>query len=228
MAQGHRIIEVGCVELVNRRPTGRVLHHYLQPDREIDPGAMAVHGITPQMLAGKPGFGEIAVELLAFLEGAELIIHNADFDMGFLSRELVKCGYAESHLQACCIVTDTLKLARQLWPGQRNSLDALCRRYGVDNSGREYHGALRDARLLADVYLAMTGGQVSLVLDEQPGTATTAPADGQRFERAGIRLRVLEVGEADREAHEHYLDFISSQSRNGVIWRATRPAEPPR
>ena len=170
--QGHRIIEIGCLELVNRRPSGRTWWKYLNPDREIDAGAVQVHGLTNAFLADKPRFHEVAQELREFLEGSELIIHNAPFDLGFLNREFLRCGF-EAPLSECCGVTDTVTMARRLHPGQKANLDALCKRYGVDNSGRDFHGALLDARLLADVYLAMTGGQSRLTL-EQSGAGTGA------------------------------------------------------
>jgi DNA polymerase-3 subunit epsilon len=161
--KGHRIVELGCVELVNRRRTHRTLHYYLQPDREIDPGAQEVHGISAEMLVGKPRFFEVVREFVEFVAGAELIIHNAAFDVGFLDAELRQAhrdeeGAEAPRIEGLCTVLDTLGLARRLHPGQRNSLDALCKRYGVDNTGREFHGALLDAQLLADVYLGMTGG----------------------------------------------------------------------
>ncbi|HXH04115.1 MAG TPA: DNA polymerase III subunit epsilon, partial [Candidatus Competibacteraceae bacterium] len=165
-AQGHRVIEIGCVELVNRRHSGRHFHHYLQPDREIDAEAIQVHGISNEFLADKPRFADIAAEFLAFVDGAELVIHNAAFDVGFLNHELRLYDPAHPGLENLCRVLDTLVLARQLHPGQRNTLDALCKRYGVDNSQRTLHGALLDAEILADVYLAMTGGQVALGLEE--------------------------------------------------------------
>jgi len=172
VSQGHRIIEVGGVELVNRRPTGRVFHHYVNPNRDIDAGAAAVHGITLAKLADKPRFEAIAQDFLAFIEGAELVAHNAPFDVAFLDEELrlyaLRSGGERIKIRAKCRVLDTLALAKELHPGQRNGLDALCKRYSVDNSHREYHGALLDARILADVYLAMTGGQSALLLDEGP------------------------------------------------------------
>ncbi|MEN0044615.1 MAG: DNA polymerase III subunit epsilon, partial [Pseudomonadota bacterium] len=162
----HRIIEIGCVEIVNRRLTGRTWHRYLNPDRRIDDGAIAVHGIRNEDLADQPRFPDVADEFLEFILGAELVIHNAPFDVGFLEHELKRMQHKRRRLDALCAITDSLKMARELHPGQRASLDALCRRYQVDNSSRELHGALLDARLLADVYLLMTGGQDSLLLDE--------------------------------------------------------------
>src|SRR6202451_1984978 len=161
---GHRIIEIGCVELVNRRPTGRTFHRYVNPERDIDAAAVGVHGIARADLAREPLFADVADEVLAFIADAELLIHNAPFDVGFLDAELARTHAPTRSIAAVARVLDTLALARQLHPGQRNSLDALCKRYSVDNSHRDYHGALLDARLLAEVYLAMAGGQATLVL----------------------------------------------------------------
>src|SRR5271155_2030725 len=161
--QAHRIIEIGCVELLNRRLTGKTFHRYLNPERDIDEGAESVHGLTRERLAKEPTFLQVHAELLEFIRDAELIIHNAPFDVAFLNAELERIASAV-RISDLCRVLDTLILARQMHPGQRNSLDALCKRYSVDNSQREYHGALLDARILAEVYLAMTGGQGSLIL----------------------------------------------------------------
>src|SRR5579862_2247170 len=167
---GHRIIEIGCVEVLHRRITGRTFHRYVNPERDIEEGALAVHGISRTELEGKPRFAEIAQELLAFISGAELVIHNAAFDVAFLDHELSRVSSASRPVTSVCTVLDTLALAREMHPGQRNNLDALCKRYGVDNSRRELHGALLDAQILADVYLAMTGGQGALALGEAPVT----------------------------------------------------------
>src|SRR5271168_1499354 len=161
--QQHRIIEIGCVELVNRRLTGRSFHRYLNPERDIDEGALEVHGLSREQLAKEARFADIHAEFLEFVRDAELVIHNAPFDVAFLNAELARIGAAPAITELCKIL-DTLPLARQMHPGQRNSLDALCKRYSVDNSHRDYHGALLDARLLAEVYLAMTGGQATFVL----------------------------------------------------------------
>ena len=164
--QGHRIIEIGCLELKDRRQTGHNFWHYLNPDREIDAGAIAVHGITNEFLVDKPRFSMLARELWDYLAGAELLIHNAAFDIGFLDREFARCGF-EASITTVCAVTDTVTMARRLHPGQKNNLDALCKRYFVDNSNRRFHGALLDAQLLAEVYLAMTGGQSKLTLERE-------------------------------------------------------------
>ncbi|WP_366143646.1 DNA polymerase III subunit epsilon, partial [Acidiferrobacter sp.] len=165
-SEGHRIIEVGAIELLNRRLTGRRFHQYLNPDREIDAAAVEIHGITNAMLEDKPRFADVAAQFLEFIEGAELLIHNAPFDVGFLNAELARamsggCALPVTVVEDYCTVQDTLKLARTLHPGQKNNLDALCRRYNIDNSQRVVHGALLDAEILADVYLAMTGGQTA-------------------------------------------------------------------
>jgi DNA polymerase-3 subunit epsilon len=222
--KGHRVIELGCVELVNRRRTHRTLHHYLQPDREIDPGAQEVHGISAEMLAGKPRFSEVAREFLDFVTGAELVIHNAAFDMGFLEAELRQLdpGLAGSDapgLAGLCTVLDTLALARKLHPGQRNSLDALCKRYAVDNAGREYHGALLDAQLLADVYLGMTGGQAALLLDQNAGEAAVQQSAARPVVREGLRLKVIRASAEDLEAHEGHLALLDNESGGKTIWR---------
>ncbi|MDH4133464.1 MAG: DNA polymerase III subunit epsilon, partial [Gammaproteobacteria bacterium] len=166
---GHRIIEIGAVEMINRRLTGNRFHQYLNPEREIDQGAIEVHGITNEMLADKPGFSSVADDFLEFVEGAELVIHNAPFDTGFINHELALLGRTAraTTIESLCTVLDTLKLARRLRPGQKNDLDSLCRHYSIDNSKRTLHGALLDAEILADVYLAMTGGQVTLF--QEPG-----------------------------------------------------------
>jgi DNA polymerase-3 subunit epsilon len=173
-ADGHRIIEIGCVEIVDRRVTGNTYHQYLQPDREIDAGAIEVHGITNESLADKPRFADVVVEFIDFIRDSELVIHNAPFDVGFINHEFSLLQDSPGNLDRYCSVLDTLTLARRMHPGQRNSLDALCRRYEIDNTRRELHGALLDAEILADVYLAMTGGQVSLSLD----TASSSRREG--------------------------------------------------
>jgi DNA polymerase-3 subunit epsilon len=180
-AQGHRIIEIGCLEMVNRRLTGREFHRFLNPERDIDDGAVAVHGITREQLATEPRFRDVVDEFLEFVRDAELIIHNADFDVGFLEHELQLMQYPKPKITDHCLVLDTLALAREIHPGQRNSLDALCRRYEVDASKRDVHGALIDSELLARVYLAMTGGQSSLLLDEETAAGSDSPAVGARL-----------------------------------------------
>ena len=217
---GHRIIEIGCVELLNRRPTGQKFHRFLNPEREIDAGALAVHGIELSRLAQSPKFAEIAAELLAFISGAELIIHNAPFDVGFLDAELARLGESRCIAQVCKVL-DTLALARSLHPGQRNSLDALCKRYSVDNTRRELHGALLDAGILVDVYLAMTGGQSALALDMSGGRgaaarhdATIAPARAP-----GVTLVVAAADADELRQHEAMLDLIHKSSGGKAVWR---------
>jgi len=217
VAEGHRVIEIGCVELMHRRPTGRHWHRYLRPDREVDPGALAVHGITNEFLATQPAFTDVAGEFLAFVEGAELVIHNADFDVGFLDAELVGAGI-EGGIEGRCRVLDTLALARRLHPGQRNNLDALCKRYNVDNSGRDLHGALKDARILADVYLTMSGGQAALGLDAAPATGVAALAG--RASRGNVQLQVVRASAAELAAHEQALDAIDRASGGRTLFRA--------
>ena len=222
--RGHRVIELGCVELVNRRRTNRTLHHYLQPDREIDPGAQEVHGISAEMLVGKPRFAEVAREFLDFVEGAELIIHNAGFDLRFLEAELAQLdpesvGPEPRRISDLCTVLDTLALARRMHPGQRNSLDALCKRYAVDNAGREFHGALLDAQLLADVYLGMTGGQATLLLDPNAGETTVREATTRPVARDGLRLPVIHASAEDLEEHERHLLLLDKESGGKTLWR---------
>lgn len=217
---GHRVIEIGCVELVNRRATGRSFHRFLNPEREIDEAALAVHGISRTDLDGQPRFAQVCEELLAFLADAELVVHNAAFDVAFLDAELARVPGEERRIASLCQVLDTLALAREMHPGQRNSLDALCRRYEVDNSHRELHGALLDARLLADVYLAMTGGQSALALAEADGTQR--PADGARparvLVRTGLVLPVLAASDAETRAHEKMLALIAKLSGGRCLW----------
>jgi len=219
-SQGHRIIEIGCVELLNRRPTGNRFHYYLQPDRQIDPGAIAVHGITSEFLADKPRFGDIVQSFLDFIREAEVIIHNASFDVGFLDYELSLLGRPHGQTQDYCRVLDTLEMARRRFPGQRNALDALCKRYNIDNSQRTLHGALLDAQILADVYLAMTGGQADLSLEADPAQRQQAKAD-LRKSLPGERppLRVLRATAEERAAHERYLDLLDKSSGGQCLWR---------
>jgi DNA polymerase III subunit epsilon len=218
----HRVIEIGCIELVNRRATGRNFHRYLNPERDIDNGALAVHGISRTDLDGQPRFADIAEELLAFIAGAELVIHNAAFDVAFLDAELARLAGTPRQLGSLCQVLDTLALARELHPGQRNNLDALCKRYGIDNSARELHGALLDARILADVYLAMTGGQSALALVEAEvalratGTASAARAPL----RTAIPLLVIQASSAELEAHAVMLAVIAKASGGRCLWPA--------
>jgi len=219
-ADGHRVIEIGCVEIIGRRHTRQTFHQYVRPDRAIDEAAQEVHGISNEMLADKPEFAAIADDFLQFVDGSELIIHNATFDMGFLQNELKIAGYGENRLDQHCTVLDTLMLAREMHPGQRNSLDALCKRYDVDNSRRDLHGALLDARLLADVYLAMTGGQTGLDLGEETEANTVqSHAAVEYLDRDGLNLKVVKASAEELEAHDAQLDMISAKSPDGAVWR---------
>ncbi|MGB6602911.1 MAG: DNA polymerase III subunit epsilon [Steroidobacteraceae bacterium] len=217
---GHRVIEIGCIELVNRRATGRSFHRYLNPERDVDESALAVHGISRTDLDGQPRFAEVSAELLEFLAGCELVMHNADFDVAFLDAELERIPGETRRVASVCQVLDTLALARELHPGQRNSLDALCKRYEIDNSHRELHGALLDARILADVYLAMSGGQGLLALAEAEAlprpAGESAPLPGSL--RSGLPLRVLVASEAELTAHAALLAVIATASGGRCLW----------
>lgn len=210
--QGHRVIEIGAVELINRRVTGEVFHIYLNPEREIDAGAMQVHGLTNDFLQDKPRFRDVYTAFLDFVAEAELVIHNAPFDVGFLNAELKRldAGPLDRH---CVGVLDTLKLAKELHPGQKNNLDALCKRYLVDNSGRSFHGALLDAQLLAEVYLAMTRGQESLAIAALMPTESAT----RRSRRQGS-LKVLPPTAGELEAHRAYLFAMSKECGETPVW----------
>jgi DNA polymerase-3 subunit epsilon len=211
VSQGHRIIEIGCIELVNRRVTGNHWHHYVNPDRAIDSGAFEVHGISTEFLQDKPRFAELAEEFHRYVAGAELVIHNAPFDVGFLDNELALLESPIEPVEKSCSILDTLLLARQKHPGQKNNLDALCKRYSIDNSNRSLHGALLDARILADVYLAMTGGQTSLGLDAGQGEgADHEQVEVQRIE-SGLELPLWQVEPVSRQANQDYIDFLATQ-----------------
>ena len=215
---GDRVIEIACVEMVGRRLSGRHFHKYLNPEREIEAGAQAVHGLTSEFLADKPKFAEIADEFLAFIEGAELVIHNAAFDVGFLNNELALLK-REPLENTCAGVIDTLRMAREMRPGKKNSLDALCSEYQVDNSGRQLHGALLDAELLAEVYLALTRGQESLVMDlESPVVSkegVSAPAIPAH------PLRVLQANADELAEHDRVLQEIAKESKGKCLWQAS-------
>ncbi len=206
--QGHRIIEIGCVELIDRRHTGNRYHQYINPEREVEEGAVEVHGIALEDLVDKPLFASIAAEFVAFIRDSELIIHNAPFDVGFIDAELERLGPEWGRTADYCQVRDSLTLARERHPGQRNSLDALCRRYDIDNSGRDLHGALLDAELLADVYLLMTGGQTSLGL---ASAARTGAAAAGGMKRHGP-LPVIAATDDERQAHDARLRAIADQA----------------
>lgn len=218
--EGHRIIEIGCVEVVERRLTGNNFHQYLQPDRQIDAGAIEVHGITNEFLRDKQRFADVAEDFLSYITGAELIIHNAAFDVGFLNHELGLWRKDATRIEDLCKVTDTLKMAREMHPGQRNSLDALCKRYEVDNSKRDLHGALLDAEILADVYLAMTGGQESLQFGG-PGATDSGPRRYEAIRRLPENrppLRVVRAHDSEAAAHQARLEAIDKSSGGQCVW----------
>jgi DNA polymerase III subunit epsilon len=217
--QGHRIIEIGALELVDRQLTGRQFHVYINPDREIDQGALEVHGITEEFLRDKPRFAEIADDLMTFIGGAELVIHNAPFDIGFIDNELSLSGHRHASVTAVATVLDTLELARDLHPGQRNSLDALCKRYEVDNSSRSLHGALLDSEILADVYLAMTGGQSDLGLSLESAATVGEDDEGEHPVEHPV-LTVLRASEEELLLHEARLEDIENQSGE-CVYRQT-------
>ncbi|HEY4367223.1 MAG TPA: DNA polymerase III subunit epsilon [Steroidobacteraceae bacterium] len=217
--QGHRIIEIGCVEVFKRRKTGRTFHRYLRPDREVDRGALQVHGITNEFLAQQPRFHEVADELLEFISGAELIIHNATFDVAFLDAEFKRLPGVRRQVKDLCAVLDTLPMARQMHPGQRNSLDALCKRYGVDNSHRELHGALLDAQILLDVYLAMTGGQTTLILGDTGQSNVEVVAEQTVVVRPSGGLRIVRASEEELAAHQRVLAVLDKTSGGKTLWK---------
>lgn len=221
-SQGHRIIEIGCVELINRRLTGNHYHQYINPQREIDQGAIEVHGITSEFLNEKPVFAQVAADFVDFISGAELIIHNAPFDLGFLDAELQRLPTQYGAVRDLCAVIDTLVMARAKHPGQRNNLDALCQRYDVDNSQRDLHGALLDAEILADVYLAMTGGQTTFQLSDASANSGDGGPGSQQIRRLAAgraALPVIAATPAERSSHEAQLDAIAASSGGRVLWR---------
>ncbi len=218
-SQGHRIIEIGCVELINRRLTGNNFHVYLQPDREIDEAAIEIHGITNEFLADKPHFKDIAIQLLDFLEGSEVIIHNAPFDVGFIDSELSRMS-VDQRMESVCDILDTLTMARKMHPGQRNSLDALCSRYEIDNTRRTKHGALLDSEILADVFLAMTGGQKKLTLEDEDEVDKAGTFNGiKRMPENRSKLPVFFATEEEVKQHEARLDSMEKISGEKSIWR---------
>lgn len=216
-SQGHRIIEIGCVELLNRRQTGNNLHIYINPQREIDAGALEVHGISSEFLQDKPVFSEVADIFLDFVKGAELIIHNAPFDVGFLDYELSDLNRGYKSMEDYCVILDTLAMARKKHPGQKNSLDALCKRYYVDNSQRELHGALLDAEILADVYLVMTGGQSSLAMGHESSTDEGGPTRIQRLNPDRAPVKVVHANDEETAAHLARLASIR-ESAGSSLW----------
>lgn len=223
-ADGHRIIEIGCVEVIGRRLTGNNYHQYLQPDREIDQGAIEVHGITNEFLADKPRFSDIADDFLEFVRDAELIIHNAPFDVGFINNELRKMQSENipvpvKVIEDCCGVLDTLAMARKMHTGQKNDLNSLCQRYSIDNSQRTLHGALLDAEILADVYLIMTGGQTGF-FEDSPGTESQADASAiRRFDGDRPAIRIIKASADELESHEEWLKLLDRETNGQCLWR---------
>ena len=219
VTQDHRIIEIGAVEIDNRRLTGQQYHQYIQPDRSIDAGALEVHGISEEFLADKPRFADIAYEFLNFVEGAEVVIHNAAFDVAFLDYELRLCNANTRMDIVAAGVIDSLAIARKEYPGQRNNLDALCKRLGIDNSRRKLHGALLDAEILAEVYLGLTGGQGSLGFDSSGNDGTASQYDGPVFDPAGHPpLQVVQASTEALKAHKAYLQKLGESCEDGCAW----------
>jgi len=221
--KGNRVVEIGCVELVERRPTGRTFQRYLNPEREFEPGAQEVTGLTLEFLSDKPKFADVVDEFLAFIEGAELVIHNAAFDVGFLDYELSLLGEPARTIRALCGVEDSLGLARQRFPGQRNSLDALCRRLGVDNSHRHLHGALLDAQILVDVYLALTSGQGEIGFAAEEAARTVV---AEFVSADGPRPRITATAE-DLAAHDARLAALRKKAGGRVVWDALLEEDAP-
>jgi DNA polymerase-3 subunit epsilon len=220
---GHRIIEIGCVEVIDRKVTGNRYHQYINPEREIDEGAVEVHGITTSFLADKPRFIDIVDDFLSFIRGAELVIHNAPFDVGFIDHELSQLNQQQHHVANICTVMDTLVLARKMHPGQKNNLDALCKRYGIDNSQRDLHGALLDAEILAETYLAMTGGQTMLSLGGQGGhddgfNSGLAAYEPRMIKIEPDQLKVIRASDEELAFHEARLAAINDASGGRCVW----------
>jgi len=216
--QGHRIIEIGCVEIINRRKTDRHFHQYLNPDREIDDGAFNVHGISNEFLSDKPHFADIAQEFIDFIRESELIIHNAPFDIGFINAELKQLGKKWGKTEDYCSVIDTLLLAREKHPGQKNSLDALCKRYEIDNSQRDVHGALLDAQILLDVYLIMTGGQETLGFESLQEQEAADQYAIKLKDTNRKPLPIIEPSEEELAAHEKQLEVLRERSGGKCVW----------
>ena len=219
---GHRIIEIGCVEVIDRKVTGNRYHQYINPEREIDEGAVEVHGITTAFLADKPLFADINDDFLNFIRGAELVIHNAPFDVGFLDHELNQLNQQNNHMEIICTVLDTLVLARKMHPGQKNNLDALCKRYGVDNSQRDLHGALLDAEILAETYLAMTGGQTMLSLGGK-GAHDDSSNDLSAYKPRMVniesgQLKIIKASDEELSSHNARLASINEMSDGKCVW----------
>lgn len=226
---GHRVVEVGCVELINRRLTGRNFHKYLNPQREIDDGALEVHGITEEFLSDKPLFKDIWAEFYQFVKGADLIIHNAPFDVAFLDHEIRLLSLGLGSITDDCQIVDSLEIAREKHPGQRNNLDALCRRYSIDNSHRTLHGALLDAEILSDVYLLLTGGQTQLFgeQEELSEDLRSASGNGNGKQRESIALKEVKASPDELHAHEEFLLFIQEKSSEPSIWKTLHQESAP-
>lgn len=223
--EGHRIIEIGAVEVINRRLTGRHFHVYVKPDRLVDPEAYGVHGISDEFLADKPTFDQIAAEFIDFIRGGELVIHNASFDIGFMDHEFRMLQRDIPKTDTFCTITDSLLMARRLFPGKRNNLDALCNRYEIDNTKRTLHGALLDAEILAEVYLAMTGGQTSMAFQMEGDTQQTDSAqDIQRIQRPATAMKVIYATDAELQSHEARLDLVQKKG-GSCLWRGGAAAE---
>jgi len=211
-SQGHRIIEIGCVEMINRRLTGNNYHQYLQPDREIDEGAQAVHGISNEFLADKPRFADVAKDFIEYLDGAELIIHNAPFDVGFINHEFKLAGAEYGSVETYCTVIDTLVMARKMRPGKKNNLDMLCKEYDVSNAHRELHGALLDSELLAEVYLRMTGGQSALMLESEDVSGTSAEgAVSKKLSSNRPPIRIVKANDEELLAHQLIIEKMGKE-----------------
>ncbi|WP_301098480.1 DNA polymerase III subunit epsilon [Otariodibacter sp.] len=223
---GHNIIEIGAVEVINRRLTGRNYHVYIKPPREVDEEAIQVHGITNEMLQDKPTFAEIAPEFLEFIKGAELVIHNAPFDVGFIDQEFATLDNNAPKVEEICQVTDSLQLARKMYPGKRNNLDALCDRLGIDNSKRVLHGALLDAEILADVFLMMTGGQIALLAEDESDSNINSQdyaVQHQIIDTDG--LIVLSATDDEQEEHQKYLELLNKKSKGNCLWTTLYPSQ---
>ena len=219
--QGHRIIEIGCVELLDRKLTGNNYHQYIQPDRLIDEEAIEVHGITNEFLKDKPRFSNIVDDFIQYIKGAELVIHNAPFDVGFLNAELNKLDKKYEAVDVSCKITDSLLMARSKYPGQKNNLDALCRRLGIDNSKRELHGALLDAEILAEVYLSMTGGQISLLFEDQDGDNQKSNKAISPIAKISVSgLKVVMANEAEIESHQKIIEIINKKTDGSCLWKS--------
>ena len=221
--QGHRIIEVGCIELINRSETNQNFHQYINPDRDVEDGAFNIHGLSNEFLSNKPRFSDIAQEFIEFVKDSELIIHNAPFDVGFINSELKLLGKKWGRIEDYCTVFDTLKLAREKHPGQKNNLDALCKRYEVDNSQRDLHGALLDAKILVDVYLKMTGGQTNLSFDSQEAVNIEKnKSEKQKLKKQG-KLVIIEPTDDELYRHDLLLKSIKEKSGGKCLWIESEP-----